>query len=227
MARAATVAARSRPRTSASVRGTRENATIRPWSTRPATIGTTARCGSSTASPARARTRPSGVVTRTGEVGEAAALQHDADQSAVYLLAAGQYCGLPVEQLAEYLVEDVVEADPAGELDDREAPPVGLGEHLRGYRVQVPVQLDGQRRQPPLVQLGDQVDQRVGVVPQRVPGGEQQLVRLHPGQDVGYLHDVQPPDHPVEPARPGQHPRTGERRRAEHLADPQPERGLG
>src|SRR5205814_1219288 len=121
----------------------------------------------------------------------------------------------------------VVEADPGGELDDREVAAVRLGEHLRRYRIQVPVQLDGQRRQAPHIQLRHEIDQRPGVLAQRVPGGEQQLVRLHPGQDVGYLHDVQALDDPVQPARPGQHLGASQCGRSEHLPYPQPDRRLG
>ncbi len=157
-----------------------------------------------------------------GEVGQVAALQHHRHQRAVHLLAAGQHRRLLVEQLAEHLVEHVVEADPVRELDDREAPPVRLGQHRRRYRVEVAMQLDGQRREAAGVQLRDQADQRVGVVPQRVPRGEQQLVRLHPGQDVRHLHDVEPLDHPVQPAGSGEDPRAGQGRRAEDLAHSQP-----
>ena len=91
------------------------------------------------------------------------------------------------------------------------------GRHL----VQVAVQLDRERGQAAVVELGDEVDQRVRVVAQRVAGGEQQLVRLDPGQDVRYFHDVEPRHDPVQPAGSGQDPRLGQAGRRQHLADPQ------
>ena len=161
-----------------------------------------------------------------GEVGEVAALEHHRDQGPVHLLAAGGQRGLAVEQRRQHLVEDVVEADALRELDHREAAPVGLLQQPGRHLVEVAVQLDGERGQPPVVELADQRDERVRVVAQRVAGGEQQLVRLHPGQDVGDLHDVEPRDDAVQAARPGQHARLGQAGRLQHLAHAQPDHGL-
>ena len=40
--------------------------------------------------------------------------------------------------------------------------------------------------------------------------GQQQLVRLHPRQDVRPLHHVEAPDHPIETCRAGEHRRAAQ-----------------
>jgi hypothetical protein len=79
------------------------------------------------------------------------------------------------------------------------------------------MQLDRQRGEATLVELADQCHQGLRRVPQRVPGREQQLVRLDPRQDVRDFHDVEPLDQAVEARRAGDHLRAGERRCAKHL----------
>ncbi|GAA3099617.1 hypothetical protein GCM10020001_015310 [Nonomuraea salmonea] len=145
--------------------------------------------------------------------------QHDLDERPVRLLGAGEHGGLPVEYVGQHLVEDVVEADVVGQQDEREAEPVGLLDHLVGQLVDVAAELDGQRGQPPLVEVGDQPAERLGRVAQRVAGGQQQLVRFDPGEDVGHFHDVEPLHDAAEPALPRDQPRAGEGGHAEHLSD--------
>ena len=151
--------------------------------------------------PALASTRPSGVVTMADPAADAdellaqavqpAAGQHDLDQRLVGLLRAGQHGGLPVEHLGEHLVDDVVEAHGVGQPDDRQAEPVGLLEHRRGQLVQVAAALDRQAGEAAAGQLPDERGQALGDGAKGVAGGQQQLLRLDPRQDVGHLHDVQ------------------------------------
>ncbi len=154
-----------------------------------------------------------------GHLAHAAARQHDLDQPPVGVLGAGQDGCLPVEDVGEHLVEDVVEPNVVGEDDQREAQPVGLLDHLGGQFVEVAAQLDGERRQPAFVKIRHKAAQRLGSVPERVAGREQQLVRLHPRQDVGDLHDVEALHDAVEPALPGDEPRPREGRHAQDLSD--------
>ncbi len=152
-----------------------------------------------------------------GHLVQPAARQHHLHQRPVRLLGAGQHGRLPVEDVGEHLVEDVVEADVVGQQDQREAEPVGLLHHLAGQLVDVAAELDGQRREAPLVQVGHQAAERLRRVAQRVAGGEQQLVRLDPGQDVGHLHDVEALHDAAQPALPRDQPRLREGGHAEHL----------
>lgn len=145
--------------------------------------------------------------------------EHDLDQRPVRLLRPGQHGGLAVEDVGQHLVEDVVEADVVGKLDQREAEPVGLLHHLLGQLVEIAAELDGERGQAALVEVGHQPAERLGRVAQRVTGGEQQLVRLDPGQDVGHLHHVEALHDAVQAPFPRDQPGSRQCRDAEDLAD--------
>ena len=176
--------------------------------------------------PALASTRPSGVVTMADPAADAdellaqavepAAGQHDLDQRLVGLLRAGQHGGLPVEHLGEHLVDDVVEAHGVGQPDDRQAEPVGLLEHRRGQLVQVAAELDRQAGEAAAGQLPDERGQALGDGAQGVAGGQQQLLRLDPRQDVGHLHDVQAAHHAGQARPPGEDLGAGEAGQLEH-----------
>ncbi len=145
-----------------------------------------------------------------------AAGQHDLDQRAVRLLRAGQHGGLPVEHLGEHLVDDVVEAHGLGQPDDRQAEPVGLLEHRRGQVGQVAAALDRQAGQTAAGQLLDERGQALGDGAQGVAGGQQQLLRLDPRQDVGHLHDVQAAHHAGQAGPPGEDLGAGQAGQLEH-----------
>src|SRR5690606_36640806 len=85
-----------------------------------------------------------------GDLAQPASGQYDLHHRPVRLLGAGEHGGLAVEDVGEHLVEDVVEGDVVGELDQREAEPVGLFDHLAGQLIQVAAELDGQGGQAPL-----------------------------------------------------------------------------
>lgn len=90
--------------------------------------------------------------------------EHDLDQRPVRLLRPGQHDGLAIEDVGQHLVEDVVETDVVGELDQWETQPVGLLHHLLRQLVEVAAELDGQRGQTALVEVGHQPAERLGVL---------------------------------------------------------------
>ena len=99
-----------------------------------------------------------------GDLLQPAAAQHDLDERPVGLLGAGEHRGLAVEDVGQHLVEDVVEADVVGQQDQREAQPVGLLDHLVGQPVQIAAELDRERREAALVQVGHEPAERLGVL---------------------------------------------------------------
>ncbi len=117
-------------------------------------------------SPLSASTRPSGVVITTAEASRVTSRVATSGSpppsstiwtsAAVHLVGSGQRGRLPVEQVGQHLLEDVVERDPVRQPDHREATPIGLGEHRGRQRVQVAAELDPERGQPALVQVRHQ-----------------------------------------------------------------------
>jgi hypothetical protein len=143
--------------------------------------------------------------------------EHDLHERPVRLLRTGEGGGLPVEDVGEHLVENVVETDLVGQQDQRKTQPVGLLDHLSGQLVQISPQFDRECGEAALVEIGHEAVQRLRRVAQRVAGGEQQLVRLHPGEDVGHLHDVEALHDAVEAALAGDQPGVRQRRDPEQL----------
>jgi hypothetical protein len=121
----------------------------------------------------RAGRRAAGEVA--GDLGRPVAVEHQLEEGAVDPLGAGQLLRLLVEDAGQHLVEDLVEADVVGQLHDREAARVGDLEHPRRELVEVAPELDAEPGEP----ASSRSATRPGVaraVPQRVGGGEQELV---------------------------------------------------
>ena len=107
--------------------------------------------------------------------------------------------------MAQDLIEDVVERDVVGELDDREPQTVGLQEHERGNRIDVSTHLDAEAGQAALIELGDQARERLRRLAEGICGCEKKLPRLDPRQDIGDLHDVESLDDSRHPISSGEH----------------------
>ena len=69
----------------------------------------------------------------------------------VNLLRASQYPGLPVEHVGEDRVENVVEGDPVGKLNQRQVDLLCRVEHGLGKCVEISAEFDRDRGHPPLV----------------------------------------------------------------------------
>jgi hypothetical protein len=157
-----------------------------------------------------------------GQPGQAAAGQRDAQERVVDLLPAGQRGRLPVNDRLERLAEHVVQRRGGRDHDDREGGPVGQFHCVGRDFGQVLVQLDAQPGQSVGGQLLDQPAELPRLPGQRVAGGQQELVLLGPADDVRHRHDVEPPDHAVEPVGTRDDPGAAHGVLAEHLADGQP-----
>lgn len=70
-----------------------------------------------------------------------------------------------------------------------------------------------------LVEGLEQTGEVLRMLADRVCGGQQQLVRLHPGQDVGDFHDVGHLHRPLEPRGTGDEPCALHARQLENIGD--------
>jgi hypothetical protein len=126
---------------------------------------------------------------------------------------------LLVEDDREHRADDVIEAALRRELDQREAARFGGGHHRRRDLLEVAIRLDRDPGQSLGRELGDQRAEGGSVVPQRIGRGQEQLVRLHPGEDVRHLHDIDVPDTMSQAGTSREHPRIAQGRQIEGSGD--------
>jgi hypothetical protein len=159
-----------------------------------------------------------------GDLGKAATLEDDPHEHAVDLLGALQDGRLPVDDVGERLAEDVVEADVPRDVDDGKVELVGTPQHLPRQRLEVASKLHAQCGQAAGVERRHQRRELGGRGRQRVAGRQQELVLLHPREDVGHGHHVEALHDPVQ-ARNARHDLRGrQRRQPQQLADGRPPR---
>ncbi|SCD79388.1 hypothetical protein GA0115246_106133 [Streptomyces sp. SolWspMP-sol7th] len=151
------------------------------------------------------------------------AAERDGGEALVDRAGAFEREGLPVEDGAEDLGEDVVEHRVARQLHEREAQFLTDVEERGRQRGQVRAHLHAEPGEPAPGEDRDEAGEGLGVVAHGVGGGEQELPAAHPADDVGDLHDVDDPDGAARAALPRDEPRPGERGQRERV--PQAEHG--
>jgi hypothetical protein len=152
-------------------------------------------------------------------VAEPAAAQDDVREALVDLGRAAEPDGLHVEDDAEDRADHLVERRRRWQLDQREIESLRLLGHHRRDRADVARRLDRHSREAAVREARDQLVEGEAVVPERVRRRQQQLVLLDPVEDVGDFHDVDRPNHPVEPGRPRDEPGLRHGGQDEHVAD--------
>jgi hypothetical protein len=128
-----------------------------------------------------------------GDLGQPTAGQRDVDELVVHPVGEAERLGLLVDDRAEHLGDDLVQARGGRQRQHREPPAVGLGEHLGGQGVGGPV---GQRGVAAAVQPLDQRPALHRVGGRQRTGQHDQHVGTGAGQRVGAVVDGHVPDDP-------------------------------
>ena len=127
---------------------------------------------------------------RLGDLAQAAAAQDDPGEPIVDLRRALETDRLGMEDHAEDGTDDLVERGRRGQLDQGEAEPVSLADHRLGDRADVARRFDRHPGQAVVDQVRHELGERLRVLAERIGRRQEELVRLHPVEDVRDLHDV-------------------------------------
>ena len=149
---------------------------------------------------------------RLGDLTEAAARQRDARESVVDRGGTLEARGLDIEDDRQDGMDELVERRLRRELDEREGVAIGRLDHRLRDRLDVPAGLEGHAGQAAFRQPGNERVERDRVVAEWVGRRQQQLVGLHPVEDVRDLHHVDPADRPAQAVPPADDPGAGQRR---------------
>ena len=156
---------------------------------------------------------------RLCDLAEAAAAQDDPRESVVDLRGALEPDRFRIEDHPEHRPDDLVERRGWRQLDQGEVEPVCLGHHRLGDRADVASRLDGHPRETVRDQVWDQLGERRRILAERVRGRQEELVRLHPVEDVRDLHHVDGPDDPAETGSTGDEAGARQVRQLEDVGD--------
>ncbi len=154
---------------------------------------------------------------RLGDRTQPTATQDDPREPVVDLRGPLEPDRLDVEDDPEHRADDLVEGGRRRQLDERKPQPISVLDHRGRDRLDVAGRLDRHPGEPVGHETGHELLEGGGVLPERVRGGEQELVRLHPVEDVRDFHDVDRPDDPTEARTPGDEARLLQWRQIENV----------